>query len=215
MKKFSFDEYAVKYEQWFDKNHWAYQSELLAVKEQLTDGGKGLEIGVGSGRFAGPLGIKIGVDPSLKMADIARKRGIEVVKAKAENLPFSDGQFDFALMVTTICFVDDIDASFREVSRILKPNGQLIIGFVDKNSLLGKIYQEQKGKSIFYRFAEFHSTDEVVSHLKDAGFKKFEYCQTLFKKLEDIDRIEPVQEGYGKGSFVVIRAVKVRIIRGE
>ena len=64
------------------------------------------------------------------MRKLARERKIRVYNAVAESLPFEAGQFDFALMVTTICFVDDIEKSFKEVKRILKSGGLFIIGFV-------------------------------------------------------------------------------------
>ncbi|RKY37735.1 MAG: SAM-dependent methyltransferase, partial [Candidatus Omnitrophota bacterium] len=191
----AFEKYADKYEDWFEKNHWAYQSELLAIKEHLPKKGKGLEIGVGSGLFAGPLGIKFGVEPSPRMRKLAKKRGIEVVDAYAEKLPFNDAEFDFALMVTTICFVDDLERAFREAYRILKPNGRIIIGFVDKSSFLGKLYQQHKNKSVFYEKATFYSKDEVIVYLKNTGFKKFNFSQTIFKDLKEIKSLEPTKNG--------------------
>jgi len=47
-----------------------------------------------------------------------------------------------------------------------------------------------------------------VFYLKNAGFKKFEFNQTIFKDLRKIKDIEPIKNGYGKGSFVVISALK-------
>ena len=203
-----FDEYASQYEEWFERNKFAFESELQAIKEQLPEKGTGVEIGVGSGRFAAALGIKIGVEPSKKMREIAIKRGIKVFNGVAENLPFGNSQFDFALMVTTICFLDDIEAAFREAYRILKPNGSLIIGFIDRESPIGKLYQQRKNKSVFYRIATFYTVDEIVSKLKKVGFKEFDFTQTIFRNLDEIESIEPVKKGYGKGSFVVIKAIK-------
>jgi len=57
-----FDKYPFRYDEWFIRNKYAYKSELLAIKKQLPKSKNGVEIGVGSGRFAAPLGIKLGVD---------------------------------------------------------------------------------------------------------------------------------------------------------
>lgn len=99
---------------------------------------------MGTGRFAVPLGIRIGVEPAKAMADIAQKRGIEVYKAKAEKLPFDDSSFDFVLIVVTICFVQDPVQALREAKRVLKPGGYIIIGMIDKESFLGKLYESKK-----------------------------------------------------------------------
>lgn len=201
-----FEKYTGEYEAWFDKNHWAYESELEAVRSQLPERGKGIEIGVGSGRFAGPLGIKIGVDPSSAMRALAEKRGIRTLDAKAEKLPFNDDSFDYALMVVTICFLDDVLAALRETCRILKADGVLVAGFIDKNSFLGKQYQKKKSTSKFYQSARFYSVDDVIRSAKDAGFRRFSFRQTLFGEIQGMQLADPVRDGYGQGSFVVIKA---------
>ena len=203
-----FEQYPQQYEEWFERNRFAYESELRAVRMMLPKTGKGLEIGVGSGRFAAPLGIKLGIEPSRAMGDIARKRGIEVVEGVAEALPFDDASLDFALMVTTICFVDNAELALKETCRVLKPGGCLVIGLIDKESPLGKFYQMRKNKSIFYGQATFFSVGEVVSILKRAGFGAFRFVQTIFHDPANLKDVEPVKEGYGEGSFVVIKAVK-------
>ena len=68
-----FDRYYKRYDAWYNKNKFAYLSELEAIKELLPKKGKGLEIGVGTARFAAPLGITTGVDPSENMLKIAKK----------------------------------------------------------------------------------------------------------------------------------------------
>ena len=203
-----FEEYASQYEDWFERNRFVYESELRAIREQLPGSGKGIEIGVGSGRFAAPLGIKLGIEPSRKMRQLARSRGIKAIEGIAERLPFHDSRFEFILMVTTICFVNNIQASFQEAYRVLKPGGCLIIGFIDKESPIGRFYQQHKKKSVFYRIATFYTVDELVSNLKKVGFKNFNFTQTIFHNLAEIRAIEPIKKGYGEGSFVVIKALK-------
>jgi len=58
-----FEKHAEQYENWFENNRWVYAAELRAVKAMMPKDGSGVEVGVGSGRFAGPLGIKNGVEP--------------------------------------------------------------------------------------------------------------------------------------------------------
>ena len=82
-----FEKNAAEYDLWFEENEAAYKSEILALRDLIPAKGVGLEIGVGTGRFAGPLGIRIGVEPAKAMADRARRRGIEVHEARAKPFP--------------------------------------------------------------------------------------------------------------------------------
>jgi len=203
-----FERHAQKYEDWFTRNKFAYQAELQAISKQLPQRGTSIGIGVGSGHFAAPLGITVGIEPSSKLGDSARQRGINIVRAVAEALPFDDSQFDFALMVAVICFLDNIETAFKETYRVLKPDGHLIIGFIDKESSIGKLYQQHKRESVFYKIATFYSVAEVVHHLKKANFKDFNFTQTIFHNLTEVKHIEPIRRGYGEGSFVVAKATK-------
>ena len=66
-----FDRNYHRYDRWFEENEALYESEIGAVKELLSGQGYGIEIGVGTGRFAKPLGIRVGVEPSIRMGQIA------------------------------------------------------------------------------------------------------------------------------------------------
>ena len=70
-------------------------------------------------------------EPSEEMAQLARERGVTVYEGVAEDLPLDSGSYDFALMVTTICFVDDADKAVGEMARVIKTEGRVILGFVD------------------------------------------------------------------------------------
>lgn len=201
-----YNQFSAEYDKWFEENDNLYQSEISALQKAIPENKKGIEIGIGTGRFAQPLHIKYGVEPSKAMADIARQRGIEVTEATAENLPIETATYDFALMVTVDCFLTDIPKAFAEAHRILKPNGTIIIGMIDKNSPIGQQYEQNKSNSKFYQYANFHSVEEITEHLKSTGFHKFQYWQTLTQQ-QNTD-VEPPQTGYGKGSFVVIKAFK-------
>jgi ubiquinone/menaquinone biosynthesis C-methylase UbiE len=210
MKIQPFEKHTKKYENWFERNKFVYLSELEAVRKFLPDYGIGTEIGVGSGKFASPLHIRFGLDPSNKMMQLAKDKGIQVVKGVAETLPYKSEIYDYVLMITTICFLDNIESAFKEIYRILKPNGLFINGFVNSESKLGKKYKEHKQENIFYRIAEFFSVDEVIIHLKKANFTDFKFTQTIFQRnLNEIKQVERVKLGYNEGSFVVIFAKRI------
>ncbi|AJG41367.1 methyltransferase type 11 [Thermotoga sp. RQ7] len=202
-----FEHFVNEYEEWFLKHKFAYLSELKAVKTLLPEG-RGVEIGVGTGRFAVPLKIKIRVEPSKRMGKIARRRGILVIEGTAENLPLKDESFDFALMVTTICFVDDPLKALQEAKRVIRKRGHIIVGIVDRESFLGREYEEKKEKSLFYKRARFFSTEEIVHLMKMVGFGDFKVVQTLFNHPSKLTDVEPVLKGYGEGAFVVIAGRK-------
>ena len=82
-----FDKYYKRYDAWYDRHKFAYLSELGALKKVIPKKGKGLEIGVGTGRFAHALGIKYGIDPSKRMLEIAKRRKIKAVLGYGEKLP--------------------------------------------------------------------------------------------------------------------------------
>jgi len=204
-----FEQYTERYEKWFENNRFAYTSELEAVKSLLPEGG-GIEIGVGAGRFAEPLGIEFGIDPSIAMLGKAKKRKISVVVGVGECLPIAGNSFDFALITTTLCFLNNIEETFKEVKRILKENGSIILGFIDRESFLGELYLKKKEKSPFYKTANFYSVKEVIEKLNKTGFFRPEINQTLFTFLEELSRIDDIKDGYGEGGFVIIRMRKNR-----
>ncbi len=207
-KTSAFDNNLNEYENWFIKNKFAYKSEINAIKEIAEIPENSIEIGIGSGLFAVPLGIKQGIDPSQTMANLGRKRGLDIKIGVAENLPWKDNSVDYALMVTSICFVDDVKRTLSEAYRIISDNGYLIIAFVDKNSSIGKEYIKTKNKSIFYNEAVFFGTDELITLSQNAGFKITAIKQTIFGKITDINQIQDSKNGYGQGSFVVLKCQK-------
>ncbi|MCF7888644.1 MAG: class I SAM-dependent methyltransferase [Victivallales bacterium] len=171
----------MEYDKWFDTNHNIYQSELNALNELLPTYKNGLEIGVGTGRFASQFGIKSGVEPSEKMAIISTKKGIDVYIAAAENLPFHNFSFDFVLVVTVLCFLDDALKAFSEIHRVLQKDGTLITSIIDRKSKSGSLYEKEKVNNKFFKHATFYSTSEVIQLLEKTGFKVLKINQTVFK----------------------------------
>ncbi|MEX1241077.1 MAG: class I SAM-dependent methyltransferase, partial [Cyclobacteriaceae bacterium] len=196
-----FDSHVEEYEEWYEEYPSVFKSEVEALREMLPEGDAltGIEVGLGTGRFSEALGIKEGVEPSPNMRRLAIRRGIEVVDGSAEQLPYADLRFDFVLMAFCISYFEDLHIAFREANRVLKQNGALVIGFIDRNSPIGQHYESHKPQSTFYKLANFYTVDKVVSELSGAGFKHFKFCQTLFEPLQEIKSFVPAKPGFGEG----------------
>ena len=215
----AFDRGALEYDHWFNQNRAVYEAEIKAVKALLPQTGLQLEVGVGTGRFAIPFGIAIGVDPALHALRIALDRGISVCQAYGERLPFGKNQFNVVLLVTVDPFVLNFRLLLVEAYRVLKPESRIVLGVIDKDSALGRIYESQKEFDPFYRHARFHSADEIMSDLYQTGFESIQACQTLLglptsnttpgkihigSSRDDLS----IQTGYGVGAFVVFSGQK-------
>ncbi len=200
-----FNEKAKEYDQWFVENDRLFFSELEAIRALLPAEGKGIEIGVGTGLFAKELGICAGIEPSVKMAEIARSRGIDIHLASAEEMPVEDEIFDYALMVTVDSFLTDVAQAFGEVYRILKKDGVFVIAFIDRATPLGEKYEAKKATSDYYRNARFYTAAEIEEFLHRAGFAVTMKRQTIFSF---DNAIQEHKNGTGQGVFAVLRAEK-------
>jgi SAM-dependent methyltransferase len=181
MKKGSaFETNADIYDEWFIKNNYIFDSEIEAIKYLMPDSGEGIEIGAGTGIFSSRLGIKHGIEPSEKMRSKALERGIDVISAFAEKIPIADETYHFALMVTVDCFLEDVLQAFKEVWRILSKDVFFIIAFIDRETPLGAIYNQNKQFDIFYKYCEFHSAEEIIKLLERTGFEIQEKKQTIY-----------------------------------
>ena len=165
-----FEDKAEEYDRWFDEHDDVYQAQLRMLRQAIPDHGRGLEVGVGSGRFAVPFSIHYGIDPSHELLLMTKRRGIEVMRGEGEHLPYSTDSFDYVLMMTVICYLKDISAVFQEVNRVLRSGGILIVGFIEEGGEIQRIYQHESTKGRFLRFAKFRSATEVDQFFRDAGF---------------------------------------------
>jgi ubiquinone/menaquinone biosynthesis C-methylase UbiE len=192
------------FDEWFDGHQTLYESELAALKMAVPSGA-GLEIGVGTGRFAAPLQVRFGVDPAINMLRAAKKRGISVVQGVGESLPFREESFDFVQIVFVIEFVDDPFVFLTEAARSLRRNGALILGFIDKDSEWGRYYARDPSHRVHFQPP---SPKEILDILKKIGMEFQEAFQTLYQPPPDISIQENPEQGFGEGGFVVFRAIK-------
>ncbi|MFA5003227.1 MAG: class I SAM-dependent methyltransferase [Methanolinea sp.] len=166
-----FEEYAEDYDRWFDEHREEYLAELARIRNILpVPDSRSIEVGAGSGRFAGPLGIKIGIEPSGRLGRMARDRGIEIIRGRAESLPFRDGSCSSVLLVTVVCFLDDPASSFSELNRVLQSGGPLLIAFIERGGDIYQKYLNEGGKGRFLSRARFYSREEIKKNLRETGF---------------------------------------------
>lgn len=215
-----FDENVEEYDRWYEDNKRLYQAELQALGRFIPEEGRGLEIGVGTGRFAGPLGVDVGIDPAENMLAKARERGVTTEQGVGEDLPFEDESFDYVLMVAVDPFLDDLEAVLREAKRVLKERGTIIVGMIDRSSRYGGLLDASKDEDKFFRGAEFRTAEEVIGKLRTVGFDTIRSAQTLLTN-EVLPLVEregyefelendayEIHEGYGEGGFVVLSGLK-------
>jgi ubiquinone/menaquinone biosynthesis C-methylase UbiE len=101
-----------------------------------------LEIGPGTGRYTLPVARRLGPRGRLEVLDVApgyldhtmgraRRRGIRNVVPRlgdGRSLPFPDGSFDAAFLITVLGEIPDPLAALQELRRVLTPTGRLVIG---------------------------------------------------------------------------------------
>jgi len=207
-----FDSLASGYDAWFEEEgRLIFASEIEALRQALPLLLKPwIEVGVGSGRFAQTLGIDIGLDPSSKLLEMARNRGISVFLGRGEEMPFQDGVFGTAFFVVTLCFVDSPMRTLGGAARILKNQGKVVLGLVLKESPWGQLYQRKKETGHrFYRYATFYSYGEIGVFLKQTGFSIEKIVSTLFQHPGGVNHIELPRQGFSADAgFTVILAGK-------
>jgi len=117
----------------FGFGHWYRRRALL--RAGLAGGMKVLDLGCGTGVLAahsqaivGAAGQVAGLDPSLGMLRQAGGRGVRLrVRGLAENLPFAGEHFDLLSMGYALRHVADLRATFRELRRVLRDGGKLLL----------------------------------------------------------------------------------------
>lgn len=228
-----FDSYANEYDAWFLENPNVLESEVRLVASTLKDGDKILSVGCGSGLFEKIIreefGINIsdGVEPSASMAEIARKRGLNVVEATAEEFDYPAGKYDTILFNGCPSYITDLATVVDKVYKALPAGGRIVLVDVPKESTYGIMYNLAKALGTWHhpllegvyppnpypielvKIASWRTTAEKIDLVRMSGFQKIEYAQTLTTHplYSDLKAEMPV-EGYDKGDYVAIIAYK-------
>lgn len=135
-----YDDFSSHYDHGRDRGYHALVDELeLEVLAPYAEGRRVLEAGCGTGlllsRIAGIASEAVGVDLSSGMLAHAQARGLDVVQGSVTALPFRDASFDTVCSFKVLAHVPDIDGALRELARVTRPGGHLVLEFYNRWSL--------------------------------------------------------------------------------
>lgn len=246
-KKIIFDVHANDYDSWFKENENLLRSEVnlvaTALKEDCNGAahalfdtgfpGRTFSVGCGSGLFEHLLrtlykiDVREGLEPSDGMADIARKRGMEVAVTTAEDYDWPIATYDTVMFNGSPSYVTDLQGVVNKAYKALKPGGRIILIDVPKEGGYGVLYNLAMTLGSwdhllvadvhpplpypieFVKVANWRTTAEKIACIEEAGFSELTYKQTLTKHplYSNVVEEEPI-DGYDAGDYVAIIAVK-------
>ncbi len=173
-----FDKGASNYDRWYESKLGAFvdkvETKLAFSLFDPAPGMKILDVGCGTGNFSIKLaekGCKVaGIDISKKMLDEARKKadeknpGIEFYNMNVYSMNFPDESFDGVVSMAAFEFMSKPEKAYDEMYRILKPNGYLLIGTINRESKWGKFYtSKQTNEDSVFKHACLKSLDDLKS----------------------------------------------------
>ena len=140
-----------------------------------------LDVGCGDGRLALDLlqhgaGHACGCDPDPRMVARAqdqtrcRNHHIGLTAARAQALPYPDQSFDVVTCITILSFVSDPEIAIREMARVLRHGGRLVLGDLGKWSYWAarRRIRGWLGATL-WREARFRSANELAATIRSVG----------------------------------------------
>lgn len=154
-----------QYDAWYytTRGRWIGEIEFRLVSKLLEAerGTRILDVGCGTGyftrRFAAEGYQVTGLDPDPATLDYARahRGGSEdYLLGDGRRLPFSDGEFDYCVSITALCFIPEERAALGEMARVCRRG--LALGLLNRWSLL-YLQKGRAGGRGAYRGARWHT----------------------------------------------------------
>jgi len=221
MKKMLFDDWAARYDAWFETPACQavrrYEAELVKELLQPRAGETLLDAGCGTGVFTQDFlaaGAAVtGLDISAPMLDVARKKtgGLPFFGVRGDmlHLPFLDGSFDKAVSVTALEFIGDARRAVDELFRVTRRGGRVVVATL--NSLSSWADRRRStppdDEQDVWQNAIFRPPDGLLALSPYSGVVR---TAIHFEQDADPDRIDAIEErgklrGLMTGAFVAAR----------
>jgi SAM-dependent methyltransferase len=170
-----------------------------------------LEVGCGTGDFTARVrdalrGHLIAVDLSVRMAALTKARRIDALAADIQRLPFDDDVFEVVLANRVLYHVPDLDRGLREIARVLRPAGRLIVvtyssthleevGRLLERAMISSVFSKETGVTAMARYfatvdsREVSGTAEFRTHEALRGFAAQQFGDPYDRNTGGLDNV--------------------------
>ena len=172
-----FDSSAKSYDSGYESRMGAYvdwvETELAFSLFPHEKGMRVLDVGCGTGNQSiklARMGMQVtGIDKSIKMLEIAgekaREKGnlsVDFQYMDAEKLEFEDDSFDGVISITAFEFLPDPEKVLKEMFRVVKKGGSILIGTINRDSSWGEMYTREgfRQNSVF-KYANLKTMEDM------------------------------------------------------
>ncbi|MFW5851802.1 MAG: class I SAM-dependent methyltransferase [Bacteroidota bacterium] len=190
----SYDDY---YDTDFGRNVDFAEKMIISELEQIIPVHDNLlEVGCGTGHWTAffvEKGYRVtGVDSSQSMLAVAQKKNIaaDFVLAASEQLPFEDETFSVVVSITMLEFVANKNSAIKEMHRVLKKGGRMIIGGLYSHSILG----ENKDSDSVFKHAHLFDEKDLYSLFSEFKILKMREGVYINEEFEFIDSEQEIKD---------------------
>jgi ubiquinone/menaquinone biosynthesis C-methylase UbiE len=168
---------SVKASDYYDEASFFMQRRNILRWLGGVSGARVLDAGCGVGAFSEPLvaaNIVHGVDFSARSLEYAAARGLKTHVGDLAALPFADGFFDLVLCIGVIQLIDDHRPVLRELARVTRPGGTLLVQTLHRGSLQRKLLALfEKG----HKFDRMYAMDDLAADFAACGLGELEFLK--------------------------------------
>jgi ubiquinone/menaquinone biosynthesis C-methylase UbiE len=215
-----FDDWPEKYDQWFETPLGnlikKYESELVLEMLRPEQGDRILDAGCGTGVFtsdvlatgANVVGLELSLPMLIRAGRKLQGHLFTMVQGDMRHLPFADEEFDKAVSVTAIEFIENVTTAISQLFRVTKPGGRIVVATLNSLSpwAVRRRAKAQKDNSVFAH-ALFRSPADLLNLAPVAGVVK---TAIHFRKDDDPEQAKKIEKssqsmGLETGALAVVQ----------